>query len=117
MVISDHGMGSFENRPPFKGWHVSPGIFVGSGPGFAQSKGKVDVSYYDIVSTILDLQGLAKPANLRDNRLQVLDEPASDDKMINIDGPSFSETCVLQISSKVTIFRAANCALVIARSH
>ncbi len=65
MVISDHGMGSFENRPPFKGWHVSPGIFVGSGPGFAHDNSKIDVSYYDIVPTILDLKGLVKPSNLK----------------------------------------------------
>jgi hypothetical protein len=69
MVMSDHGMGSFENKPPFKGWHTSPGIFIGSGPGFARSAERIDVSYYDIVPTILQLQGLVKPAELRGKAL------------------------------------------------
>ena len=69
MIISDHGMGSVENKPPFKGWHASPGIFIAAGPDFAHSEEKIDVSYYDIVPTILDLESLERPAALKGKSL------------------------------------------------
>jgi predicted AlkP superfamily phosphohydrolase/phosphomutase len=72
MIISDHGMGSFENKPPFKGWHASPGIFVAAGPDFPHRKARMDVSYYDIVPTILDLKGLEKPETLKGKSLATL---------------------------------------------
>ena len=65
MVISDHGIESVENKPPFKGWHSSPGIFLAAGPDIPKAKGRIDVSYYDIVPTILRLQGLEVPSNLK----------------------------------------------------
>ena len=69
MVISDHGIDSFENKPPFKGWHSSPGIFLAAGPGLGQRKERLNVSYYDIAPTILALQGLQAPDNLRGKSL------------------------------------------------
>jgi predicted AlkP superfamily phosphohydrolase/phosphomutase len=65
MVISDHGIESVENKPPFKGWHSSPGIFLAAGPGLPGSQERMKVSYYDIVPTILRLRGLEIPANLK----------------------------------------------------
>lgn len=64
MVISDHGIDSFEGKPPFKGWHASPGIFAAAGPGIPRQSDRLDVSYYDIVPTILSLKGLVVPASL-----------------------------------------------------
>ncbi len=65
MVISDHGIESVENKPPFKGWHSSPGIFLAAGPDMPANTEKIDVSYYDIAPTILQLRGLKVPANLK----------------------------------------------------
>ena len=64
MVISDHGIDSFEGKPPFKGWHASPGIFVAAGPSLPGRAERLEVSYYDIVPTILGITGLSVPANL-----------------------------------------------------
>ena len=69
MVISDHGIDSFENKPPVKGWHSSPGIFLAAGPALRRNEKRLDVSYYDIAPTILELQGLRVPANLRGKSL------------------------------------------------
>jgi hypothetical protein len=69
IVLSDHGMASFEHRPPFKAWHGSPGIFMAAGPDIPRDPRKAEVTYFDIVPTILDLVGLEKPAELRGRSL------------------------------------------------
>ena len=69
IVLSDHGMESVENKPPFPAWHASPGIFMAAGPDFPHSTERMNVSYYDIVPTILDLKGLERSAGLKGQSL------------------------------------------------
>ncbi|HEX6575366.1 MAG TPA: alkaline phosphatase family protein [Gemmatimonadaceae bacterium] len=69
LIVSDHGQAAREDGVPFKGWHASPGIFLAAGPDIPAGKGSIDVSYFDIVPTILDLKGLEKPADLRGRSL------------------------------------------------
>jgi len=64
MIVSDHGMESLEGVPPFKAYHASPGIFVGAGPGMPVVAGRRKLSYFDIVPTVLSLEGLVTPENL-----------------------------------------------------
>ncbi len=65
MIVSDHGMESLEGRPPFKAYHGTPGIFVAAGPGMPVVSAKRKVSYFDIVPTVLSLEGLMKPEGLK----------------------------------------------------
>lgn len=74
MILSDHGMGSFENKPPFKGWHTSPGIFMAAGPDFGRDAERLRVQYYDVVPTILELEGLVKPKTLKGRSLAALEK-------------------------------------------
>ncbi|HMA19338.1 MAG TPA: hypothetical protein VKO87_00975 [Gemmatimonadaceae bacterium] len=69
LIVSDHGQAAREDGVPFKGWHASPGIFLASGPDIVPRSRTLDVSYFDIVPTILDLKGLEKPAQLRGRAL------------------------------------------------
>jgi predicted AlkP superfamily phosphohydrolase/phosphomutase len=65
MVVSDHGHGTSESVAPWKGWHASPGMFIASGPGVRQDPERLDVSYYDIAPTVLDMKGLIPPPEMR----------------------------------------------------
>jgi predicted AlkP superfamily phosphohydrolase/phosphomutase len=65
MIVSDHGIESVENKPPFKGWHSSPGIYIAAGPDMPARSERLTVSYYDIAPTILELRWLEIPSNLR----------------------------------------------------
>jgi hypothetical protein len=65
LIVADHGEESNTTRPPWKGWHSSPGVFVAAGPGISPRSNTLRVSYYDIVPTILDLLGFEKPPDLR----------------------------------------------------
>jgi hypothetical protein len=65
LIVSDHGQAAREDGVPFNGWHASPGIFLAAGPDIAHHTRKLNVSYYDIVPTILALENLAKPSDLR----------------------------------------------------
>jgi predicted AlkP superfamily phosphohydrolase/phosphomutase len=65
LIVSDHGQGAREDGVPFKGWHASPGIFLAAGPDIAHNARRLNVSYYDVVPTILDLESLEKPDHLR----------------------------------------------------
>ena len=69
LIVSDHGQAAREDGVPFKGWHASPGIFLAAGPDIAHDSERLDVSYYDIAPTILDLERLAKPPDLRGRSL------------------------------------------------
>jgi hypothetical protein len=64
LIVSDHGQAAREDGVPFKGWHTSPGIFVAAGPDIGHRKDRLDVSYFDIVPTILELKGLSRPSDL-----------------------------------------------------
>src|SRR4029453_11925478 len=53
VVVADHGEGPSSDYPPWTGWHASPGIFLAGGPAIAHRPGALQVSYLDIVPTIL----------------------------------------------------------------
>jgi predicted AlkP superfamily phosphohydrolase/phosphomutase len=65
LIVSDHGQAAREDGVPFKGWHASPGIFLAAGPDIAHRAEQLDVSYFDIVPTILELKGFTRPRDLR----------------------------------------------------
>jgi hypothetical protein len=69
LIVSDHGQAAREDGVPFKGWHASPGIFLAAGPDIPHSSDVLDVSYFDIVPTVLDLKGLMKPDDMRGRSL------------------------------------------------
>jgi predicted AlkP superfamily phosphohydrolase/phosphomutase len=69
MIVSDHGMESLEGVPPFKAYHASPGIFIAAGPDMPVVAARRKVTYYDIVPTVLSLEGLVKPQELQGNAL------------------------------------------------
>lgn len=64
IIVSDHG---YEADPGtvFQGRHGPEGIFVAAGPAIAPRTEGVDVSYYDVVPTIVDVLRFAKPAAIR----------------------------------------------------
>jgi hypothetical protein len=57
VIVSDHGHGPTTVASKWRGWHTKHGVFVGSGPSVARRAEPVDVSYYDIVPTLLELKG------------------------------------------------------------
>ncbi len=69
IVVSDHGQAAREDGVPFKGWHASPGIFVATGPDIVPQPRALDVTYFDIMPTILELKGLKKPEDIRGQAL------------------------------------------------
>jgi predicted AlkP superfamily phosphohydrolase/phosphomutase len=64
IIVSDHG---YEADPTtvFQGRHARDGIFIAAGPAIAPRTTELDVSYYDVVPTIVDVLRFAKPAALR----------------------------------------------------
>jgi predicted AlkP superfamily phosphohydrolase/phosphomutase len=65
LIVADHGEGRSHLRMPAPGWHNSPGLFIAAGPDIAHVPTMIQVSYYDIVPTILKLQNFEVPADLR----------------------------------------------------
>jgi predicted AlkP superfamily phosphohydrolase/phosphomutase len=64
LIVSDHGEGPTEMATLWKGWHASPGVFMAAGPGIPRNPDTLQVSYYDIVPTILDLEAFEAPSDL-----------------------------------------------------
>jgi hypothetical protein len=58
VIVSDHGEARNFTSSLWPGWHASPGMFLAAGPDIARKPGTLDVSYYDIVPTLLSLEGL-----------------------------------------------------------
>jgi hypothetical protein len=56
VIVSDHGFA--------EGWHDKHAMFLASGPGVPFYGGAQTLSYFDVVPTLLDLQGLAAPPSL-----------------------------------------------------
>jgi hypothetical protein len=56
VIVSDHGFA--------EGWHDKHAMFLASGPGVPFRDGVQTMSYFDVVPTLLDLQGLAAPLSL-----------------------------------------------------
>jgi hypothetical protein len=65
IIVSDHGEGPSDLRTIWRGWHDTPGLFIAAGPDIAHQPDMRQVSYYDIVPTILQLQKFAMPDDLR----------------------------------------------------
>jgi predicted AlkP superfamily phosphohydrolase/phosphomutase len=64
LIVSDHGHEANHDYPLWKGWHSATGIFIAAGPDVPFRTDSLAVSYYDIVPTVLDLEGLATPAGV-----------------------------------------------------
>jgi arylsulfatase A-like enzyme len=56
VIVSDHGFS--------EGWHDKHAIFLASGPGVPFRGGVRTLSYFDVVPTLLDLEGLTAPLSL-----------------------------------------------------
>jgi predicted AlkP superfamily phosphohydrolase/phosphomutase len=56
VIVSDHGFS--------EGWHDERAMFLASGPGVPFREGIQTMNYFDVVPTLLDLQGLAAPPSL-----------------------------------------------------
>jgi predicted AlkP superfamily phosphohydrolase/phosphomutase len=65
LIVSDHGHAGSDNVAPWRGWHATPGIFIAAGPDVPHRPGRVNVSYYDVAPTMIDLKGLVPPAAMR----------------------------------------------------
>ncbi len=61
IIVSDHGFEAASHVTLWRGWHSPRGVFLAAGPGIAHDATVRDVSYFDIVPTMLDLLDL-KPA-------------------------------------------------------
>lgn len=61
LIVSDHGHtpthAVIHNAAVWRGWHGPEGVFIAAGPDVAGPDAGVEVSYYDIVPTILSLRG------------------------------------------------------------
>jgi predicted AlkP superfamily phosphohydrolase/phosphomutase len=69
LIVADHGEGPDETSALWRGWHTSPGLFLAAGPDIPHGEKMLNVSYYDIVPTILDLQGFQKADDLQGKSL------------------------------------------------
>jgi predicted AlkP superfamily phosphohydrolase/phosphomutase len=64
VIVSDHGHGPTTIISRVRGWHAPEGIFVMAGPDVSPRAAPMDVSYYDVVPTLLRLQGFKTPSIL-----------------------------------------------------
>jgi hypothetical protein len=69
VIVSDHGHGASALPTGWRGWHTKEGIFVAAGPSIPKTTGRVPVSYYDILPTLVSLKGFDKPSGLRGHPL------------------------------------------------
>jgi hypothetical protein len=65
LIVSDHGMGPTTISSEFRGWHAKEGVFLAAGPSVPHSPRSIDVSYYDVLPTILRLKGFETPEVLK----------------------------------------------------
>jgi predicted AlkP superfamily phosphohydrolase/phosphomutase len=65
IVVSDHGVEAANHVTLWRGWHSPHGMFLAAGPGITHDAKVRDVSYFDIVPTILDLLDLKPAVDLR----------------------------------------------------
>ena len=65
LIVSDHGMGPTTISSDFRGWHAKEGIFLLAGPSVPRDNSSRQVSYYDVLPTILQLKQFEKPEALR----------------------------------------------------
>jgi predicted AlkP superfamily phosphohydrolase/phosphomutase len=58
-------MGPTTISSEFRGWHAKEGVFLAAGPSVPHSPRSIDVSYYDVLPTILRLKGFETPEVLK----------------------------------------------------
>ena len=74
LIVSDHGHEASTGDPLWRDAHSGTGIFIAAGPRITHGTNSTVVSYYDVVPTILDLEGFEIPRSLRgQTRVQRLD--------------------------------------------
>jgi len=73
LIVSDHGMQASQAVKLWKAWHSRFGMFVVAGPDVQPQHQLIDVSYLDVVPTILELLEFERPADLRGR--SVLSQP------------------------------------------
>jgi len=61
LIVSDHGHGAATFESGWRGWHTKEGVFLLAGPSVPHMIDGVQVSYYDVLPTILDLKGFERP--------------------------------------------------------
>jgi hypothetical protein len=71
VIVSDHGHGPTTTASDWRGWHTKDGVFLAAGPGVAHRTANVAVSYYDVLPTLLDLEGLRHLQGLSGHSLRV----------------------------------------------
>ena len=64
IIVSDHGHGASQSQTGWRGWHTKEGIFLAAGPSVPKSTVPLRVSYYDVLPTVVSLEGLTVPAGL-----------------------------------------------------
>ncbi|HXE81063.1 MAG TPA: alkaline phosphatase family protein [Vicinamibacterales bacterium] len=64
VIVSDHGQGASTTSSKWRGWHTKEGIFIAAGPSVPHRAGRIDVSYYDVLPTLVALKGFSTPEAL-----------------------------------------------------
>jgi predicted AlkP superfamily phosphohydrolase/phosphomutase len=70
VIVSDHGHEAVLDHPVWRGWHSAIGVFIAGGPDVGRRSGRLGVSYYDVVPTVVDLLGFAPPAGAHGESLR-----------------------------------------------
>jgi predicted AlkP superfamily phosphohydrolase/phosphomutase len=65
IVVADHGEEAATTSTLWKGWHSKTGLFLAAGPDIDYRTTRLQVSYYDIVPTMLDLLNFEHASDLR----------------------------------------------------
>lgn len=61
VIVSDHGQGPSTSATSWRGWHTKEGMFLAAGPSVPRHAERIDVSYYDILPTLVWLKGYRPP--------------------------------------------------------
>ncbi|MGH7823187.1 MAG: alkaline phosphatase family protein, partial [Candidatus Binatia bacterium] len=65
IVVSDHGYEAIHSHVLFRGWHAArDAIFLAAGPDVPRQSARIDVSYFDIAPSVIELAGFAPPEAL-----------------------------------------------------
>ena len=64
LIVSDHGHGRATTIAGWRGWHTKEGILLAAGPSVPHRAGRIHVSYYDVLPTVVRLKGFHYPQSL-----------------------------------------------------
>lgn len=64
VIVSDHGQGASQIPAGWRGWHTKDGVFLAAGPSVPTRTEPVKMSYYDVLPTLVSLEGFTAPAGL-----------------------------------------------------